>query len=478
MHIATKTATLAALALSLLAAGSAAAQQPTPPAPKTPATAKSSAAKPAAARHARGAHENDAAALRAAAKISEDSARGVALAQVPNGKVRSGELEREHGRLIYSFDLEVPGKSGIEEVNVDAETGAVVAHEHEGPKAERAEKAQEAREHVAAKKGAHPAPAAHAYHVAKRLPVGGDGGWDYLTVDTAGHRLYVTRGTHVMVVDTDRDSVVGDIPDTPGVHGVALAPELGRGFTSNGRDSTVTIFDLWTLAKTGSVNVGGRNPDAILYEPTTRRVFALNHSSGTATAIDAATGAVVGTIPIGGVLEFGVADGRGRVFVNVEDRGEIVAFDPRTLAVTARWPLAPCEEPSGLAMDRARGRLFAGCSNKLMAVVDAGSGRVVATVPVGEGVDANAFDPATRLAFSSNGDGTLTVVREDSPDHFTVVGNVPTERGARTMALDERTHRIYMVSARFGPPPAPTAERPHPRPPVVPGSFTVLVLER
>lgn len=316
------------------------------------------------------------------------------------------------------------------------------------------------------------------YRVTRRVAVGGDGGWDYVVADTARHRLFVTRGSHVMVLDTDRDSVIGDIAGTAGVHGVALAPELGRGFTSNGRDSSVTIFDYATLAPIATVKVGGRNPDAILYEPTTRRVFVFDHATGTATAIDATTGAVAGRVPIGGTLEFGVADGAGTVFVNVEDRSEVVAFDARTLAVRARRPLAPCEEPTGLAIDRARGRLFVGCSNRRMAVVDAGSGRVLATVPIGDGVDGTAFDPATRLAFSSNGDGTLTVVREDAPGHFAAVANVPTGRGARTLALDERTHRIYTVTARFGEAPAPTADHPRPRPPMIPGSFTVLVLDR
>lgn len=321
--------------------------------------------------------------------------------------------------------------------------------------------------------------AAVPYHVVKRIATGGDGGWDYLTVDTTLHRLFVSRGTHVMVVDLDRDSVMGDVPNTNGVHGIAVAPELGRAFTSNGRDSSVTIFDPRTLATIGTVKVTGRNPDAILYEPTTRRIFTFNGGSANATAIDAATGAVVGTVPLGGKPETAVADGKGRVLVNIEDRSEIVAFDARSLAVQATWPLAPCEEPSGLAIDRAHARLFAGCGNRLMAVVDANTGHVVTTLPIGDGVDANGFDPATQLAFASTGrDGMLTVVHEDSPNQFTVVANVPTQRGARTMALDERTHAVYTVTAQFGPAPAPTAEHPHPRPPIVPGTFTILEITR
>ncbi|HEX6537421.1 MAG TPA: YncE family protein [Gemmatimonadaceae bacterium] len=317
------------------------------------------------------------------------------------------------------------------------------------------------------------------YHVVRRLAVGGEGGWDYLTVDTADDRLFVSRGTHVMVVDLRGGSVVGDIPNTNGVHGIAVVPSLGRAFTSNGRDSSVTIFDPRTLATIGTVEVTGANPDAIMYEPTTKRVFTFNGRSGNATAIDAATGRVVGTVPLGGKPEEAVADGTGRVFVNIEDRSEIVAFDARSLAVKATWPLAPCEEPTGLAIDRAHARLFVGCSNERMAVVDAGSGRMVTTIPIGPGVDGTGFDPATQLAFASTGrDGMLTVVHEDSPDSFTVVSNVPTQRGARTMTIDPRTHAVYTVSAEFGPAPAPTSDHPHPRPSVVPGSFVIIEVGR
>jgi DNA-binding beta-propeller fold protein YncE len=316
------------------------------------------------------------------------------------------------------------------------------------------------------------------YHVVKEIAAGGEGGWDYLTVDTAAHRLYVSRSTHVMVVDTDRDSVIADIPNTPGVHGIAIASALGKGFTSNGRDSTVTVFDLKTSAPVASIKVTGRNPDAIMYEPVSGRVFTFNGGSANATAIDAKTNTVVGTVDIGGKPEFARSDAAGRVYVNNEDKSEIVVFDASTLKVLAHWPLAPCEEPSGLAMDRAGKRLFSGCSNKMMAVVDMANGKVVTTLPIGDGVDGNMFDPATKLAFSSNGEGTLSVYHEDDPNHYTLVSNVPTRRGARTMTLDERTHKVYTVSAQFGPTPAPTADRPRPRPPMIPGSFVILVLDR
>jgi YVTN family beta-propeller protein len=329
----------------------------------------------------------------------------------------------------------------------------------------------------------HPGPvraqaAGPQYHVVKRIPVGGpDGFWDYLTVDTARGRLFISHGTHVQVLDLASDSITGEVPGTPGVHGIALADELGRGYTSNGRDSTVTVVDLETLKPIATIQATGRNPDAILYDPYTRRVFTFNHSRGNVTAIDAAGDSVVGTIPVGGTLEFAVSDHAGHLYANVEDSSQIVEIDPQSLEVEASWPLAPCEEPTGLAIDRAHARLFVGCGNAMMAVVDARTGKVVATLPVGDGVDATRFDPGTGLAFASAGAGTITVVREEDPEHFSVVANVPTERGARTMGLDERTHRLYTVSMKFGPAPAPTADRPHPRPRPVPGSFAVLVLE-
>lgn len=316
------------------------------------------------------------------------------------------------------------------------------------------------------------------YHVVARVSLPGEGGWDYLTVDTAAHRLYASRGTHVAVVDLDRDSVVGDIPNTSGVHGIVVLRDLNRGYTSNGRDSTVTVFDLETLAPLNTIKVTGRNPDAIAYEPVSRRLFTFNGGSANTTAIDPGSGRVVGTLDLGGKPEFAVSDGRGLMFVNIEDKGELVAFDARTLALQRRWTLASCEEPSGLAIDRARRRLFSVCGNGVMVISDADGGRVITTLPIGAGTDGAAFDPGTRLAFSSNGEGTLTVVHEESADSFAIVGTVPTQRGGRTVALDERTHRVYTVAADFGPTPDPTADRPRPRPPIIPGSVVLLVLDR
>src|ERR1700747_1922263 len=261
------------------------------------------------------------------------------------------------------------------------------------------------------------AAAGPGYHVVTTYKIGGEGGWDYLTADAGARRLYISRGTHVIVLDLDSGKNIGDIPDTPGVHGIALAPELGRGFTSNGREGTVSIFDLKTLATSGKVKVGD-NPDAILYDPATRRVFTFNGRSQDATAIDAATGKVLGTIKLDGKPEFAASDAKGEIFVNIEDKSELTAIDPNKLEVKANWPLAPCSEPSGLAIDRKNRRLFVGCDNKMMAVVDADSGKVLATPAIGEGVDATTFDPETGLAFASCGEGVLTMVKEDSPGKF------------------------------------------------------------
>lgn len=312
--------------------------------------------------------------------------------------------------------------------------------------------------------------------VVKTYKLGGDGGWDYLTVDPESHHLFISRSTHVMVVDSETGKPVGDIPDTPGVHGIALANDLGRGFTSNGREGTVSIFDLKTLKPISKVQSVGENPDAILFDPATKRVFTFNGRSHDSTAIDAASGNVVGKIELGGKPEFGVSTDQGELFVNIEDKSELVALDPKELKVKSRWPLAPCESPSGLAIDKKNRRLFVGCDNKMMAVVNADNGKVITTLSIGDGVDADRFDAQNKLAFASCGEGVLTVVKEDSPEHFSVAQNVKTLRGARTMELDPKTHKIYLVTAEFGPPPAATAEQPHPRPSILPDTFEVLVV--
>lgn len=317
--------------------------------------------------------------------------------------------------------------------------------------------------------------AATNYHVIKTYKLGGEGGWDYLTMDSASRRLYISRATHVIVIDADSGKTVGDITDTPGVHGIALVPDLGQGFVSNGREGTVSVVDLQTLKTVKKVKVG-ENPDAILYDPASHRVFTFNGHSHDASAVDASKGEVVGTIKLDGKPEFAVTDERGRIFVNIEDKSELVAIDPNKLEITSRWSLAPCQEPSGLAIDRKHHRLFSGCDNQMMAVSDAETGKVVTTVPICDGTDASRFDEKLDLAFASCHDGNLTVIHEDSPDKFSVAQTVPTQKGARTMALDTKTHTLYTVTAKFGPPPAPSADNPHPRPTILPDSFVVLVI--
>ena len=316
------------------------------------------------------------------------------------------------------------------------------------------------------------------FRLARQIRLGDRGGWDALAVEPATQRLFVTHGTHVQVLDVKGDSVVGDIPNTPGAHGVALAPDLGRGFVSDGRDSTVTVFDLASLAVVTRIELAARNPDAIEYDPASRRVFAFNAGSDNATAIDAVTDSIVGSVPLPGRPEFAAADGNGRMYVNLEDSSAVVRFDTRTLQVLDRWRLDPGEGPTGIALDREKRRVFSGCGNQKLVVLDADDGRVVSVLPIGKGVDGVAFDPERRLVFSSNGEGTLTVIREETPDRFAVLENAPTQRGARTLAVDPTTGSVYLPTADFGPPPAPTAERPHPWPSIVPGTFRVLVMRR
>jgi DNA-binding beta-propeller fold protein YncE len=310
------------------------------------------------------------------------------------------------------------------------------------------------------------------YHILKNIPIGGEGGWDYVATDPVGRRIYVSHDTRVVVLDADTQEKVGEVPGTHRVHGIAVAREFGRGYISNGATSNVTVFDIQSLKTLGLIPVG-TNPDAIIYDAVTKRVFAMNGRSGDISAIDAADGKVIGTVAIGGKLEFAAADGQGTIFVNVEDKSELVHVDARKLTVLHRWPLAPCTEPSGLAMDTAARRLFVACDNKMMAIVNADTGKIVATLPSGEGTDASAFDPETKFAFASNGEGTLTVVHEDSPDKFSVVENVPTKKSARTMTLDLKTHNVFLPAADFDPP-APGEQRGK----MKPDSFLLLMLAR
>ena len=305
------------------------------------------------------------------------------------------------------------------------------------------------------------------YHLIRTVPLPGNEGWDDLAIHQPTHRLFITHGTHVVVVNLSDFSIAGDIANTPRAHGVAFSPKLG--FISDGGDNTVSVFDLTTLQVSKRVPVG-TGPDAIIYDPTSKKMLTFNGGSKDASVIDVPSLTVDGTIPLGGKPEFAVTDGKGKIFVNMEDTSEIVTLDPKKMVVLKRWPLAPCQEPSGIAMDVAHGRLFSGCHNKMMAIVDSKTGKVLATPPIGQGVDGNRYDPATHLVFSSNGEGTLTVVRELTPAKFEVVDNVPTQKGARTMVLDPVSHNVYLVTADFGPPASPGT-----RPTVVPGTVRLLV---
>jgi YVTN family beta-propeller protein len=313
--------------------------------------------------------------------------------------------------------------------------------------------------------------AAEPYHFIKEIPVGGEGGWDYCSIDEAGRRLYVSHGTKVVVIDIDKDVVVGEITNTPGVHGLAPAPDVGRGFASCGRENKAAIVDLKTLEIISKVDTG-QNPDGMLYEPGQQEVYMFNGRGNSATVIDAKSGKVVTTIPLGGKPEFAQADPKaGRVYNNIEDKSTVAVIDTKSHTVVTNWPIAPGEGASGMAIDLKNQRLFLGCGgSKLMVMMDCTSGKVVASVPIGDGVDANAFDPGTQLAFASCGDGTVTIAHEDAPDKLTVVQTLKTQQGSRTMTLDPKTHRIYLAAAKFD---APAAGQRRGR--MVPDSFKVLV---
>jgi hypothetical protein len=313
------------------------------------------------------------------------------------------------------------------------------------------------------------------YHFLKEIPIEGDTGWDYLSVDSDARRLYVTHGTHVVVVDLDKDAVVGDIADTPGVHGFAVAHKLGRGFASNGQEAKVSVVDLKTLATSSKVSTE-EGPDAILFEPGHSEVYAFNGRAHSATVFSASSGEVAATVKLPGKPEFPSADSAaGKVYDNIEDKNEVVVLDTKTHQIVNEWPIAPGESASGMAFDVAHHRLFLGCENHLMLMMDSTTGKVVDSVPIGSGVDANAFDDRLQLAFSSNGEGTVTIAHEDSPSKLTVVQTLKTQPSARTLALDPKTHRIYLAAATFGPAPEPAPGAPRRRPPIVPGSFKVLV---
>jgi DNA-binding beta-propeller fold protein YncE len=306
--------------------------------------------------------------------------------------------------------------------------------------------------------------------------VGGGGKWDLLTFDAKHHRLFISRSTHVQVIDADSGSVMGDIPGTEGVHGIALADDLNIGFTSNGKNNSVTVFDLTTLGVIDTINISGLNPDVILYEPKSKHIFTFNGRSGNATVIDAVSRKEINTIRLPGKPELAVSNDAGNIFVNIEDKNEIDEIDSSSNKVVKSFHLGSGTEPSGLAIDRKHNRLFSVCANKIMDVLDSETGKVLSEVPIGDGPDSAAFDSSLGIAFSSNGDGTLTLVKEIDPNHFSVSQNIITQKGAKTMAYDAESHRAYLVTASFGETPAATKEQPKPRPIIIPGSFVVLVV--
>jgi DNA-binding beta-propeller fold protein YncE len=308
-----------------------------------------------------------------------------------------------------------------------------------------------------------------------KIAVGGEGGWDYLTVDSEAKRLYVSRGNRVVVIDLAKEAVVGELPDTPGVHGMALVPELGKGFTSNGGDATVTVFDTKTLKAIGKIEARGI-PDAILYDAASKRVFTFNHRTDDATVIDAAGDKVVGTINFEAEPEAAVADGKGHVYVNLRSSSEVAEIDAASLQILHRWPLAPGVRPNGLGFDAKHRRLFSTCGNQMMVVMDADSGSVLGTAEIGRGSDGCVFDPGKGLAYSSNGDGTLSVVGETEPGKFATVSTIPTQPSARTMALDPKTHRVYLSAATMAPAAEGQPQTGRGRRNFVPGSFSIIVV--
>lgn len=310
------------------------------------------------------------------------------------------------------------------------------------------------------------------YHLIKKTTVGGEGGWDYLLADAAGGRLYLSHGTQVEVLDLKTHEKVGVISPTPGVHGIAVVSGTSVGYTTNGRPNTATLFDTKTLKAVKEIPTGNK-PDAILYDAFSKRVFIFNNEGSSATVLEAVTGAIVGTVELGGAPEATVSDDHGLIFVNLEDKNEIVVFDAKTFTVKHRWSLGKGEEPTGLAFDKQRHRLFSAC-NKLLVVLDSQTGKVLAEVPTGSGTDGAVFDTATSSAITSNGEGTLTVVKETKPGQFAAVQTVPTQRGARTITIDPQSHHLFVTTAEYGPAPAATTENPRPRPAVKPGSFVVM----
>jgi YVTN family beta-propeller protein len=314
------------------------------------------------------------------------------------------------------------------------------------------------------------------YFISNRINLEGDSGWDYLFMDESSGKLFVSHGIQVQIVDVMQKKVIGTISELKGVHGVAIATEFNKGFITNGRDTSVTIFDLNNYTTISKVTVTGANPDALIYDSFSKKVFVFNGRSSNATVIDANKNTVVETIPLDGKPEFCVSDGKGKVFVNIEDKNEISVINSSTLKVEKSWPILPGEEPSGLAIDNTNHRLFTVCGNKILVVVDADNGNIITTLPIGDGVDGVAFDPVLNRIYSSNGEGTVTIIQEENENSFKVIETATTQKGARTIAVDIKTHHIYLPCAEYGETPEKTNDNPHPRPPIKPGTFMIIDL--
>ncbi|MEO8910585.1 MAG: YncE family protein [Gemmatimonadaceae bacterium] len=307
--------------------------------------------------------------------------------------------------------------------------------------------------------------------------IGGEGGWDYVVPDPANHRLFIGRSNRLMVVDMNDGHLIGEVKGINGAHGTAIAPGTGRGFATSGDDSSIVMFDTKTFKPLGKIPAA-EDADAIIYDPASKRVFSFNGDANSTTVVDPAKGALITNIPLGGKPEYGQSARNGKIYVNLTDSSQVVEVDARNLRVTRRWSTAPCRNPVAMAIDTRHNRLFSGCRSGVMAISDYKNGNIVATVPIGRGVDGAGYDPSTRMAYASNADGTLTVIHQDTPDKYTVVENVETAQGARNMGLDPATHRVYVVGAKFGPVPAEsTATNPRRRPPILPGTFMVMVVE-
>lgn len=311
------------------------------------------------------------------------------------------------------------------------------------------------------------------YRLVRKIGIAGEGGWDYISVDDSAGRLYVSHSSVAQVIDIKTGNTIATIPGTKGIHGIAIAPELNKGFTSNGRDSSVTVFNLSTFETTGKITVTGKNPDAVVFDPFSKYIFTFNGGSSNSTVIDAKENRVIATIPLEGKPEFAVTDGKGNIYVNIEDKSLLTVISTRTLKVTRKWSLSPGEEPTGLALDKENGRLFSVCSNKKMIVSDVSAGKVIAVVPIGDGCDGVAFDKGYKRIYSSNGEGTITVVQEENKDKYKVLETVKTQKGARTITLDQKNHHLYLPVAEY----ESTADNNSRRPPVKPGTFSVLEIE-